>query len=71
MSFKDSPLSSLYRDKQEGSVVMFGGVDHRYYKGELKWVPLIEAGAGVGLERLEEKGWAQEAARWALSLTCF
>ena len=36
-------LSSLYRDKQEGSVVMFGGVDHRYYKGELNWVPLIRA----------------------------
>ena len=39
-----SPLTSLYRDKQEGSVVMFGGVDHRYYKGELNWVPLIQAG---------------------------
>ena len=37
-------LSSLYRDKQEGSVVMFGGVDHRYYKGELNWVPLIHPG---------------------------
>ena len=22
----------------------FGGVDHCYYKGELNWVPLIEAG---------------------------
>ena len=39
-----SPLTSLYRDEQEGSVVMFGGVDHRYYKGELNWVPLIQAG---------------------------
>ena len=37
-------LSSLYRDKQEGSVVMFGGVDHRYYKGELNWIPLTKAG---------------------------
>ena len=44
LSSKDSPLSSLYRDKQEGSVVMFGGVDHRYYKGELNWVPLIHLG---------------------------
>ena len=26
------------------SVVMFGGVDHHYYKGELNWVPLIHAG---------------------------
>ncbi|XDB65901.1 hypothetical protein AB1E18_019211 [Capra hircus] len=33
----------LSKDKQEGSVVMFGGVDHRYYKGKLNWVPLIEA----------------------------
>ena len=23
---------------------MFGGVDHRYYKGELNWVPLTQAG---------------------------
>ena len=38
-----SPLTSLYRDEQEGSVVMFGGVDHRYYKGELNWVPLVKA----------------------------
>ena len=44
MSSKEHPLSSLYRDKWEGSVVMFGGVDHRYYKGELNWVPLIQAG---------------------------
>ena len=38
------PPTSFYRDEQEGSVVMFGGVDHRYYKGELNWVPLIQAG---------------------------
>ena len=44
LSSKDRPLFSLYRDKQEGSVVMFGGVDHRYYKGKLNWVPLIQAG---------------------------
>ena len=45
LSSKDlPPLFSLYRDKREGSVVMFGGVDHRYYKGELNWVPLIRAG---------------------------
>ncbi|KAG5196410.1 hypothetical protein JEQ12_011096 [Ovis aries] len=34
----------IVKDKQEGSVVMFGGVDHRYYTGELNWVPLIRAG---------------------------
>ena len=44
-SSKDRPLTSLYRGGQEGSVVMFGGVDHRYYKGELNWVPVIQAGA--------------------------
>ena len=44
LSSKDHLLTSLYRDEQEGSVVMFGGVDHRYYKGELSWVPLIQAG---------------------------
>ena len=38
-----SPLTSLYRDEQEGSVVMFGGVDHCDYKGELNWVPLVKA----------------------------
>ena len=37
-------LPPFYRCKPEGSVVMFGGVDHRYYKGELNWVPLIRAG---------------------------
>ena len=44
LSSKDLTLTSLYRDKQEGSVVMFGGVDHRYYKEELNWVPLVKAG---------------------------
>ena len=43
LSYKGHPHTSLYRDKQEGSVVMFGGVDHRYYKGELNWIPLIKA----------------------------
>ena len=44
LSSKVPPLTSFYRDKQKGSVVMFGGVDHRYYKGELNWIPLIQAG---------------------------
>ena len=43
LSSKDRPPSSLYRDEREGSVVMFGGVDHRYYKGELNWESLIQA----------------------------
>ena len=42
LSSKDPCPSYLYSDKREGSVVMFGGVDHRYYKGELNWVPLIQ-----------------------------
>ena len=42
LSSKDCPLSSLYRDEQEGSVLMFGGVDHRYCEGELNWVQLIQ-----------------------------
>ena len=44
LSSKDHTLTSLYRDEQEGSVVMFGGVDQCYYKGELNWVPLFEEG---------------------------
>ncbi|ELR50131.1 hypothetical protein M91_01767, partial [Bos mutus] len=40
------PVFAFYlsKDEQEGSVVMFGGVDHHYYKGELNWVPLIPSG---------------------------
>ncbi|XP_025142250.1 pregnancy-associated glycoprotein 1 isoform X3 [Bubalus bubalis] len=43
------PVFAFYfsKDKREGSVVMFGGVDHRYYKGELNWVPLIQAGGWI------------------------
>ncbi|KAM7226419.1 LOW QUALITY PROTEIN: hypothetical protein CapIbe_022564 [Capra ibex] len=39
------PVFAFYlsKDDREGSVVMFGGVDHRYHEGELNWVPLIEA----------------------------
>ena len=44
LSSKDPPPTCLYRYKQEGSVVMSGGVDQRYYKGELNWVPLIQVG---------------------------
>ena len=52
LSSKDTPLTSLYRDEQEGSVVMFGGVDHRYYKEELNWVPLVKAGdSSVHMDR--------------------
>ncbi|KAJ1065748.1 hypothetical protein K5549_007743 [Capra hircus] len=54
---KDTPLTSLYRDEQEGSVVMFGGVDHRYYKEELNWVPLVKAGDwSVRVDRITMRG---------------
>uniref|UniRef100_A0A8D1PGI3 Peptidase A1 domain-containing protein n=1 Tax=Sus scrofa TaxID=9823 RepID=A0A8D1PGI3_PIG len=38
------PVFAFYlsTDKEEGSVVMFGGVDKKYYKGDLKWVPLSQ-----------------------------
>uniref|UniRef100_A0A8C6E399 Peptidase A1 domain-containing protein n=1 Tax=Moschus moschiferus TaxID=68415 RepID=A0A8C6E399_MOSMO len=38
------PVFAFYlsKNKSEGSVVMFGGVDHRYYQGELNWVPVSE-----------------------------
>ncbi|XP_043307486.1 pregnancy-associated glycoprotein 2-like [Cervus canadensis] len=38
------PVFAFYlsKSKPEGSVVMFGGVDHRYYKGELNWVPVSQ-----------------------------
>ncbi|XP_025142995.1 pregnancy-associated glycoprotein 1-like [Bubalus bubalis] len=40
------PVFAFYlsKDEWDGSVVMFGGVDRHYYKGELNWVPLIQAG---------------------------
>uniref|UniRef100_A0A8C6DPY9 Peptidase A1 domain-containing protein n=1 Tax=Moschus moschiferus TaxID=68415 RepID=A0A8C6DPY9_MOSMO len=34
----------LSSQKVSGSVVMFGGVDRTYYKGELKWVPVSQRG---------------------------
>ncbi|KAB0377426.1 hypothetical protein FD755_011870 [Muntiacus reevesi] len=39
------PVFAFYlsKSKQEGSVVMFGGVDKSYYQGALNWVPLIQA----------------------------
>ncbi|XP_061263748.1 pregnancy-associated glycoprotein 2-like [Bos javanicus] len=38
------PVFAFYLNtcKLEGSVVMFGGVDHRYYKGELNWIPVSQ-----------------------------
>ncbi|XP_065792567.1 pregnancy-associated glycoprotein 2-like [Muntiacus reevesi] len=38
------PVFAFYlsKSKPEGSVVMFGGVDQNYYKGELNWVPVSQ-----------------------------
>ena len=44
LSSKDSPRTSLYRDKREGSVVMFGGVGKSYFQGALNWISLIKVG---------------------------
>ncbi|XP_057583142.1 pregnancy-associated glycoprotein 2-like [Hippopotamus amphibius kiboko] len=36
------PVFAFYltTGKENGSVVMFGGVDHNYHKGKLKWIPV-------------------------------
>ena len=44
LSPRGSPNTCLYRYKQEGSVVMFGGVEEHYYEVELNWAPLIQVG---------------------------
>ncbi|XP_057584314.1 pregnancy-associated glycoprotein 2-like [Hippopotamus amphibius kiboko] len=38
------PVFAFYLSdqKENGSVVMFGGVDHSYHKGELKWIPVSQ-----------------------------
>uniref|UniRef100_A0A8C2Y0X9 Peptidase A1 domain-containing protein n=1 Tax=Capra hircus TaxID=9925 RepID=A0A8C2Y0X9_CAPHI len=48
------PVFAFYLNEREGSVVMF--VDHRYYKGELNWVPLFEEGNwSVYMDRITMK----------------
>ncbi|DAA13809.1 pregnancy-associated glycoprotein 2-like [Bos indicus] len=39
------PVFAFYLNNKEknGSVVMLGGVDHSYYKGELNWVPVSKS----------------------------
>ncbi|XP_057584195.1 pregnancy-associated glycoprotein 2-like [Hippopotamus amphibius kiboko] len=38
------PVFAFYLSsrKENGSVVMFGGVDHSYHKGRLKWIPVSQ-----------------------------
>lgn len=38
------PSASSLSNKKDSSVVMFGGVDPSYYKGDLKWVPVTKPG---------------------------
>ncbi|XP_047630247.1 LOW QUALITY PROTEIN: pregnancy-associated glycoprotein 2-like [Phacochoerus africanus] len=53
------PVFAFYlsTDKEEGSMVMFGGVDKKYYKGDLKWVPLTQTSYWqVALDRITWRG---------------
>nr|AAQ75735.1 pregnancy-associated glycoprotein 8 [Sus scrofa] len=53
------PVFAFYlsSDKEEGSVVMFGGVDKKYYKGDLKWVPLTQTSYWqIALDRITCRG---------------
>ncbi|CAN0331261.1 unnamed protein product [Rangifer tarandus platyrhynchus] len=38
------PVFAFYlsNHKENGSVLMFGGVDHSYYKGKLNWIPVSQ-----------------------------
>ncbi|KAI5107358.1 nothepsin, partial [Silurus meridionalis] len=38
----DEPIFAFYlsRDSEHGSEVVFGGVDHSHYQGEINWVPV-------------------------------
>ncbi|KAB0362908.1 hypothetical protein FD754_007064 [Muntiacus muntjak] len=38
------PAFAFYLSKVKGSVVVFGGLDHCYYKGEPNWIPLTHVG---------------------------
>nr|AAF81255.1 pregnancy-associated glycoprotein 6 [Sus scrofa] len=53
------PVFAFYlsSDKEEGSVVMFGGLDKKYYKGDLKWVPLTQTSYWqIALDRITCRG---------------
>uniref|UniRef100_A0A8C3YVR3 Peptidase A1 domain-containing protein n=1 Tax=Catagonus wagneri TaxID=51154 RepID=A0A8C3YVR3_9CETA len=57
--FLDQSVFAFYLSKnEEGSVVIFGGVDQRYYRGELKWVPLTKRQYWqINLDRITWKGY--------------
>ncbi|KAG7283876.1 hypothetical protein CRUP_034063 [Coryphaenoides rupestris] len=42
-SLVSQQLFSVYLSSQEGSVVVFGGIDDSYYTGAINWIPLTSA----------------------------
>uniref|UniRef100_A0A4X1T5P4 Peptidase A1 domain-containing protein n=1 Tax=Sus scrofa TaxID=9823 RepID=A0A4X1T5P4_PIG len=65
------PVFAFYlsSDKEEGSVVMFGGVDKKYYKGDLKWVPLTQTSYWqIALDRITCRGRVIGCPRWPKSI---
>ncbi|XP_055271794.1 pregnancy-associated glycoprotein 1-like [Moschus berezovskii] len=53
------PVFAFYlsTQKENGSVVMFGGVDHSYHKGELNWIPVSQAGFWqISMDRISMNG---------------
>lgn len=42
LSLSTSPTHTS--NNEEGSMVLFGGVDPSYYRGDLKWVPVTQRG---------------------------
>ncbi|XP_020938612.1 pregnancy-associated glycoprotein 2-like [Sus scrofa] len=52
------PVFAFYLStKEEGSAVIFGGVDRSFYKGELKWVPLTKPNYWqIALDRITWRG---------------
>uniref|UniRef100_A0A8C6DK54 Peptidase A1 domain-containing protein n=1 Tax=Moschus moschiferus TaxID=68415 RepID=A0A8C6DK54_MOSMO len=53
------PVFAFYlsTQKENGSMVMFGGVDHSYHKGELNWIPVSQAGFWqIAMDRISMNG---------------
>lgn len=44
LSLSTSPRLPATSNNEEGSMVLFGGVDPSYYRGDLKWVPVTQRG---------------------------
>ncbi|XP_057584263.1 pregnancy-associated glycoprotein 2-like [Hippopotamus amphibius kiboko] len=53
------PVFAFYLSsgKENGSVVMFGGVDHSYHRGKLRWMPVSQIGYWqITMNRITMKG---------------